>query len=114
MATTAGTGSYGGGGSGSTSTGVLVAGVLSGLPAAKAGLTAGDTITSLDGKSIASRSTLSSVILGLHPGDAATLGWTDSKCPGPHGERQARSRPARLTATLALPAALLPGIIQHR
>jgi S1-C subfamily serine protease len=67
-----------GGGQGSTVSGVQVGSVLSGEPAQKAGLAAGDVITSLNGTSIGSPSTLSGLMLGHHPGDTVSLGWTDT------------------------------------
>ncbi|MGE5243718.1 MAG: S1C family serine protease [Betaproteobacteria bacterium] len=51
--------------------GVLVAAVREGSPAARAGLTAGDVITSVDGTPVRSRSEL---VRGLRDGDAVTLG----------------------------------------
>jgi S1-C subfamily serine protease len=67
-----------GGGQGSTVSGVQVGSVLSGEPAQKAGLSAGDVITSLNGTSIGSPSTLSGLMLGHHPGDTVSVGWTDT------------------------------------
>jgi S1-C subfamily serine protease len=66
-----------GGGSGNAS-GVTVANVLDGEAAQQAGISVGDTITSLDGKTVDSPSTLSSLLLAHHPGDTIQLGWTDS------------------------------------
>jgi S1-C subfamily serine protease len=60
------------------SSGVSVGNVLPGEPAEKAGLAAGDTITSIDGQNVESPTKLSSVMLGHHPGDAVKVGWTDS------------------------------------
>ena len=57
--------------------GVAVGGVVSGKPAQKAGLVAGDVITSIDGKSVGSDSALSGLMLAHHPGDVVKLGWTD-------------------------------------
>jgi S1-C subfamily serine protease len=72
------TGGYGDGfGAGSSASGATLAGVLSGSPAAKAGLTAGDMITSVNGQTVDSPTTLSS-LLGAHkPGDHVSIGWTD-------------------------------------
>jgi S1-C subfamily serine protease len=72
-----GLGGFGGSSSGS-STGVTIADVVSGKPAAQAGLATGDTITSLSGKSITSRTDVSSLLLAQHPGDKLQIGWTDS------------------------------------
>ncbi|HMK93633.1 MAG TPA: trypsin-like peptidase domain-containing protein [Thermoleophilia bacterium] len=66
-----------GGFGGSTGAGALVAGTLSGSPAAKAGMSAGDTIVSVDGKTIDSADSLRTV-LGTHkPGDQVRIGWLD-------------------------------------
>ena len=73
-----GFGGFGNQGLPSTSSGAVVAGVLNGLPAAKIGLGAGDTITSLNGRTISSRSGLSSVMVALHPGDTVDVDWVDT------------------------------------
>ena len=72
------TDAYGDGFGGSSSaSGATLARVLSGSPAAKAGLTAGDVITSVNGQTVDSPTTLSS-LLGTHkPGDHVSIGWTD-------------------------------------
>jgi S1-C subfamily serine protease len=57
--------------------GAAVAGVLQGTPAASAGLSAGDVITSVDGKSVASPSALQSAMEQHHPGDSVTIGYTN-------------------------------------
>jgi S1-C subfamily serine protease len=51
---------------------------VSGGPAAQAGLSAGDVITSLNGMTIDSPPTLSSTMVQYHPGDKVQLGWVDS------------------------------------
>jgi S1-C subfamily serine protease len=66
------------GGSGSPSSGALVAGVLSGTPAARAGLTAGNTIVSVDRQSVDSPAALTTLLTRYQPGDKVTIGWTDS------------------------------------
>ena len=58
-----------------TSGGALVQQVLPGTPAASAGLQAGDTVTSVDGKAIDSASGLTSALLSHHPGDSVNVGW---------------------------------------
>jgi S1-C subfamily serine protease len=65
-------------GGSSPATGVGVGGVVSGEPAAKAGLGAGDVITSLDGQPVGSAAGLARLLLGHHPGDTVSLGWTDT------------------------------------
>ena len=57
-------------------TAATIAGVIADLPAAKAGLAAGDTITSIDGTAVASASDLSAAIAKLAPGDTVPLTWT--------------------------------------
>ena len=73
-------GSFGGGassGNGTTSSGAVVAGTLSGSPAAQAGLVQGDVITGLDGQSVGSSTDLSNLLEADHPGDTVQLQWTD-------------------------------------
>jgi S1-C subfamily serine protease len=70
--------------------GATVAGVVSGAPAANAGISAGDVITSVDGKDIASADALSSALAAYAPGDHVTVTWT-----GVDGSEQT------VTATLA-------------
>ena len=70
-------GSDGGFGS-SNASGAPLAGVLSGGPLAQAGLAAGDTITSIDGTTIDSSSTVGSTLIQHHPGDKVQVGWVDS------------------------------------
>jgi S1-C subfamily serine protease len=65
-----------GNGSNSTS-GAVVAGVETGSPADKAGLVAGDAITSLNGQTVDSALTLTTLTRSHHPGDKVTIGWTD-------------------------------------
>ena len=66
-----------GGQNGSGTSGATVAGALPGAPAAKAGLTAGDVIISLDGQSVDSASTLTSLVGRHRPGDRVQVVWTD-------------------------------------
>ena len=73
-----GSAGFGGFGSGSSNSGVTVGGVVSGQPAAKAGLAAGDVITAIDGSSVSSAEDLSSLLLGHHPGDTIKITWTSS------------------------------------
>jgi S1-C subfamily serine protease len=53
--------------------GVVVQGVVSGGPAAKAGLQAGDVIVSLDGHTVASPSTVRTYVLSKKPGQKITV-----------------------------------------
>ena len=52
---------------------VKVASVVSGSPADKAGLQAGDVITAIDGKQIATADDLTALVNSYKPGDKAAL-----------------------------------------
>ncbi len=70
---------FGSGNSGGSSTsGAAISQVVSGGPAANAGLAAGDVITSLNGQSVDSASAISALLVPLHPGDKVQVGWVDS------------------------------------
>ena len=56
--------------------GAVVGGIVSGRPAEKAGLAAGDVITSIDGKRVDTAAALGKLMLDHHPGDKVELGWT--------------------------------------
>jgi membrane-associated protease RseP (regulator of RpoE activity) len=71
-----GNGSVGSGSSSATS-GALVEGTEPNSPAAQAGITAGDTITGLGGKSVTSTTSLSKAIDAYHPGNKVTVTWVD-------------------------------------
>jgi S1-C subfamily serine protease len=60
-----------------TGAGANVAGVVAGTPAAGAGLTQGDVIVSVDGRSVSSPEQLQSALGQHHPGDSVTIGWQD-------------------------------------
>jgi putative serine protease PepD len=60
----------------SSASNALVAEVRSGTPAERAGLKAGDVITALDGKSVASTGELESAIGAHKPGDSVSLTYT--------------------------------------
>jgi S1-C subfamily serine protease len=77
-------------GSGSTA-GALVAGVVPGSPADRAGLAYGDRIVAVDGTTTASPAKVVALLLRRHPGERVTLAWLD-----PFG--------ARRSATVALAA----------
>lgn len=64
-------------GPGAAFRGVLVAQVVAGGPADRAGLEAGDMITSVAGRTISSASALSSLVLGRKPGDTLRITWVD-------------------------------------
>jgi S1-C subfamily serine protease len=57
--------------------GAVVAGVVSGSPAEAAGLSAGDTITSLDDTTVGSTTAFTKLLGQHHPADAVQIGWVD-------------------------------------
>jgi S1-C subfamily serine protease len=59
-----------------SSGGALISSVASGTPAARAGLVAGDVITSVNGTALADGSGLTAALQGHHSGDRVTLVWT--------------------------------------
>jgi S1-C subfamily serine protease len=66
-------------GSPAPSSGVQIAGVVSGSPAAGSGLAAGDVITSVAGHAVSSQSTLQSVMVNdARPGEQVTVQYTDT------------------------------------
>jgi S1-C subfamily serine protease len=73
---TQGSSEFGGFG-GPSASGIAVEGVLSGSPAAAAGLSQGDVITSVAGQSVSSPSGVESIIEQYHPGDKVSVGWAD-------------------------------------
>lgn len=58
--------------------GAVISGVVSGGPAADAGLGQGDVITAIGGKSITSAGTISQLISEDHPGQSIQVTWSDS------------------------------------
>ena len=64
-------------GDGTATTGGFVAGVVPGSPAGKAGLAAGDVITGLGGRAVASSSDLLASLLSKTPGTTVQLTWVD-------------------------------------
>jgi S1-C subfamily serine protease len=52
--------------------------VLTGDPAAEAGISAGDVITSFSGTTLDSPSALTAALVTHHPGDKVQIGWTDT------------------------------------
>jgi S1-C subfamily serine protease len=59
-------------------TGALVAGIVPGSPAERAGLEQGDEITSFDGKGVATARSIAALILQKKPGASVTIAWTTS------------------------------------
>jgi S1-C subfamily serine protease len=73
-----GFGGFGGSdGQAPVSSGALVEGVESGSPAESAGLSAGDVIVSLGGKTVDSANALSTAINSHHVGDRVPVTWVD-------------------------------------
>jgi S1-C subfamily serine protease len=58
--------------------GAVIAAVPSGTPAQAAGLVAGDTVTSVDAKTITSATDLTSALATHKPGDRVAIGWDDA------------------------------------
>jgi S1-C subfamily serine protease len=77
QSSSSGQGGFGSGSTPAEGSGVPVGGVVSGGPAARAGLAAGDVITSVDGHSVSSQSTLQHVMVNdVTPGQSVTVGYT--------------------------------------
>ena len=66
-----------GNGSGSATSGVTIAGTVSGSPAAQAGLAQGDEITAVGGQSVSSAEDISHTLVKYHPGDSISISWVD-------------------------------------
>jgi S1-C subfamily serine protease len=64
-------------GGSATTSGVAIGGTSPGTPAARAGLVAGDTITSLNGQAVKSPQALVALMSQHHPGDEVRLSWHD-------------------------------------
>jgi S1-C subfamily serine protease len=62
--------------------GAIVGGVVKGQPAARAGLTEGDTITRVDSHTISSAADLSAVLATYDPGNRVKIAWVDSSGSG--------------------------------
>jgi S1-C subfamily serine protease len=80
--TGSGFGGYGGGfggfgGQTGTSSGVEIAGTVSGSPAANAGLTGGDVITALDGHQVTTAEDVAHALVPYHPGNSISVTWLD-------------------------------------
>ncbi len=63
---------------GSSTSGALIATVVSGGPASNAGLIAGDTITSLEGTAVSSPEGLTQAMITEKPGNTVQVGYVDS------------------------------------
>ncbi|MEU0575639.1 PDZ domain-containing protein [Dermacoccus nishinomiyaensis] len=63
---------------GASDTGVVVQQVLNGSAVASTGMTAGDTITALDGKAVTSTDSLSSLMGTRYPGSTIKVTWSDT------------------------------------
>jgi S1-C subfamily serine protease len=75
-----GYGGYGGEngqGNSTTTSGVSVAGTVSGSPAANAGITEGDTITAVGGQSVSSAEDVAQALVSYHPGNSISITWVD-------------------------------------
>jgi S1-C subfamily serine protease len=57
---------------------VTIAGTLSGSPAANAGLTEGDTITSLGGHGVSTAEQIAQTLVTYHPGNSISISWVDT------------------------------------
>jgi S1-C subfamily serine protease len=68
---------YGYGGQDQSVSGALVAGVVSGGPAAKGGLAAGDLITAINGHTITTPTTITTLMLTKKPGAKITVKYLD-------------------------------------
>jgi S1-C subfamily serine protease len=69
---------FGGGfGSGTSGSGVTISGTTTGSPAANAGLTAGDEITSLGGQQVTNAEDVAHVLVSYHPGNSISVTWLD-------------------------------------
>ena len=60
-----------------TAPGAVIAGVLRGSPAASAGISPGDVITAIDGRTTSSPSSITAAILAKQPGTKVTIRLTD-------------------------------------
>jgi S1-C subfamily serine protease len=67
----------GGFGQGSTTSGAAVEGVVQGGAAASAGITGGDVIVSVGGRTVTSPTDLRNDLVTYHPGATVSIGWQD-------------------------------------
>ncbi len=57
--------------------GVAIEATVPGTPAAEAGITAGDVVTSIAGQSVSTGSDISQILIGYHPGNKISISWTN-------------------------------------
>jgi len=62
---------------GGSANGAVISGVVSGSPAEKAGMRAGDVITGVDGHAISVAADLTTQLRTHHPGDRVSITWSD-------------------------------------
>jgi S1-C subfamily serine protease len=72
-----GSGGFGGSGGQEGTSGVTIEGTVSGSPAASAGLTAGDEITSLGGVQVTTAEDVAHALVPYHPGQSISVTWLD-------------------------------------
>jgi S1-C subfamily serine protease len=60
-----------------SSAGVVVNQIVSGSPIARSGISAGDLLTTFDGKTVSSPTRLTSLVVTKHPGDTVKIRWLD-------------------------------------
>jgi S1-C subfamily serine protease len=68
---------YGYAGRGASASGALIAGVVSGGPAASAGLAAGDLIAAINGHTVSSAAAISALVLTKKPGAKIRVAYLD-------------------------------------
>ena len=64
--------------SGSSVSGVTIATAIAGDPAAQAGLVAGDVITSVNGQTVTTGTSLQSIMITLRPGQSVSVGYVNA------------------------------------
>jgi S1-C subfamily serine protease len=65
------------GGFGGSNGGAVISQVVSGSPAAKAGLAEGDEITSIGGQQVSAAEDVAHALVKYHPGDSISVSWVD-------------------------------------
>jgi serine protease Do len=92
--------------------GALIKTVVADSPAAKAGLTAGDVISAVDGKAVDETNNLSTIVLSHKVGDEITLTIVKGTAAGPTGQRDVKvtlaARPAE--RQFQMPPGFQPGV----